>query len=819
LTGSRGRTRRWPRLALVLSVLAPLLCGPVGGPAQSADTLGQFFPETGLTVVGDFLRAWQAAGGVAILGLPITEERLELDEGDGEPRRVQWFERTRLERRLTRPDAPIELALLGRQVLEERAATLPAAPPAPDALRFPETGQTLGDAFLAFWLANGGLPVFGFPLTGELREPTGDGQARTVQYFERARFEDLGPGASPRVRLGHLGREALQRPVTLWWEAEESTSHSFTSALFLYGQLGQDQALYVQGHDPAAPTAVYEARARVRVPRPATYTLWGRLLALDGASPLHWRADVGPWQVVDATQPPLALTAVSPHHRFAWYRLGETALPAGWHTVDVRAVPRVGQPPIAGLDALVLTSGTAPPLERAAATLAQALPAPVALTSDLGAHRRPWPRLHRGLAQGGEHPDPAYLARVAPVLRALHPTFIRLDHVFDYYEVVRRERDGRRERLTYDFGRLDAALDAVLATGAEPFLSLGLTPAILAPSGRENDPPRDLAAWRDLVYHTVVHVNQTRKLGVRYWEVWNEPNLTPFWSGTIEQYLALYRATAEAVVAADPSARVGGPATSGHEYWVNRLIDHAFVTNTRLDFISWHTYHIRPTMMANQVALLRRALDRYPRFAATELIVSEWNLNSDYGAATHFVADTEVAAAYVAAMTQTLVDAGVDAALFFEAVDGRPPPGAGGAWGRWGALTYDGRPKPVFHALDALSRLHDWRLPAASADPRVGLLVTRQEDRLALVVWSLALEPRGPQAVRLTLQHPPPGLTALRRWSIDADHGRLGEAMPEVAPVTGQPTPDGWTASLTLAPNSVTLLTWEPPAAPEPLSP
>jgi N-acetyl-anhydromuramyl-L-alanine amidase AmpD len=73
---------------------------------------------------------------------------------------------------------------------------------APAAARtFPATGQTVRGPFLAFWLARGGLPIFGYPLTPERREGT-----LTVQWFERARFE-LHPGNV--VMLGRVGAELL----------------------------------------------------------------------------------------------------------------------------------------------------------------------------------------------------------------------------------------------------------------------------------------------------------------------------------------------------------------------------------------------------------------------------------------------------------------------------------------------------------------------------------------------------------------------------------------------------------------------------------
>jgi Tol biopolymer transport system component len=66
---------------------------------------------------------------------------------------------------------------------------------------FPETGQTVRDAFLDFFDANGGVELFGYPRTGEFTEG-----GRYVQYFQRARFEywpENPPGQ--QVQLGNLG--------------------------------------------------------------------------------------------------------------------------------------------------------------------------------------------------------------------------------------------------------------------------------------------------------------------------------------------------------------------------------------------------------------------------------------------------------------------------------------------------------------------------------------------------------------------------------------------------------------------------------------
>jgi lipoprotein-anchoring transpeptidase ErfK/SrfK len=75
----------------------------------------------------------------------------------------------------------------------------------PDRVYFPQTGQYLQYSFLSYWRHNGGIHVFGYPLTSEFAQ---DGM--TVQYFERAIFEwHPDNPAGHRVLLRRLGAEAL----------------------------------------------------------------------------------------------------------------------------------------------------------------------------------------------------------------------------------------------------------------------------------------------------------------------------------------------------------------------------------------------------------------------------------------------------------------------------------------------------------------------------------------------------------------------------------------------------------------------------------
>jgi hypothetical protein len=81
---------------------------------------------------------------------------------------------------------------------------LPAANAQTDVRYFSETNHYLRGAFRFFWERNGGVPVFGFPITEEyVRRSDG----RIVQYFERARFELAVRGSQAIVELGLIGRE------------------------------------------------------------------------------------------------------------------------------------------------------------------------------------------------------------------------------------------------------------------------------------------------------------------------------------------------------------------------------------------------------------------------------------------------------------------------------------------------------------------------------------------------------------------------------------------------------------------------------------
>lgn len=80
----------------------------------------------------------------------------------------------------------------------------------------PGIGSCISERFLEYWRENGGLPVFGYPLTPAFEQQTPEGTF-LVQYFERQRFELHPEQRRPYdVLLGRLGDEALRRQSRDW---------------------------------------------------------------------------------------------------------------------------------------------------------------------------------------------------------------------------------------------------------------------------------------------------------------------------------------------------------------------------------------------------------------------------------------------------------------------------------------------------------------------------------------------------------------------------------------------------------------------------
>ena len=153
--------------------------------------------------------------------------------------------------------------------------------------------------------------------------------------------------------------------------------------------------------------------------------------------------------------------------------------------------------------------------------------------------------------------------------------------------------------MLYSFFNADQICDFLLSIGMKPFVELSFMPSTLASGdktvfhyGANVTPPKDYDQWATLVSRLATHWVERygiEEVGSWFFEVWNEPNLPAFWTGTQAEYFDLYRCTALALKAVD--ARLGSAArpprtTNGSpSSWTS-----ASRTAFPLDFVSTHHY-------------------------------------------------------------------------------------------------------------------------------------------------------------------------------------------------------------------------------------
>ncbi len=359
-------------------------------------------------------------------------------------------------------------------------------------------------------------------------------------------------------------------------------------------------------------------------------------------------------------------------------------------------------------------------------------------------------------------PITGYFETALANMENFQPRYIRIDHIYDYYDVYQKQPNGE---IYYDWENLDRVVDAILATGAEPLMTLSYMPPELGLNGTYG-PPHDYAVWEELVFQTVYHFNVERGLHIQYWEVWNEPNLTQFWNGSLPDYLKLYEASVNGAKRADDSIKIGGPATASREFnwsmsrihehnWISELVDFVETNDLSLDFVSWHLYDSNPHAYTRSVDHHRDWVNEIK--PPPELFLTEWNWHGGTSSA-H---DDGSTVAYVGAIVNELLLTPLDRAYFFEPIDG-----AQEAEGFWGLMRRDGTPKPIFYAFELLSHLSGEYFAVETNHNHVNAIATQNGNRIAIVVWNF----EAGHAVKVDIQienlHIP---IAVQLYGVDAD--------------------------------------------------
>ncbi|MFH1377280.1 MAG: hypothetical protein ABIH86_00835 [Planctomycetota bacterium] len=131
-------------------------------------------------------------------------------------------------------------------------------------------------------------------------------------------------------------------------------------------------------------------------------------------------------------------------------------------------------------------------------------------------------------------------------------------------------------------------------------------------------PPKNLDDWRKLVRACA---RQTTQYGAVWYELWNEPNYSTFWSGSQEQLFDLYKILVEEVQKENPKAKFAsaGITSAGISRWVGPFLDFVEKEKLPLDAVAFHDfgrdYTLAERWILPHVRQIQDELAKRPYFA------------------------------------------------------------------------------------------------------------------------------------------------------------------------------------------------------------
>jgi len=225
----------------------------------------------------------------------------------------------------------------------------------------------------------------------------------------------------------------------------------------------------------------------------------------------------------------------------------------------------------------------------------------------------------------------------------------------DIANIFRNFDADENDPASYDFAFTDWLLNAIDAQNTKVFYRLGVS----IEGGQHIKayriyPPKDNMKWARICEKIIAHYNEGwangYRLGIEYWEIWNEPDNYPdikdncMWKGTFEQYLELYKVAAPYLKERFPYIKIGGYASCGFynlfennvakiansssrtEYFIEcfeKFMKFVQENKLPLDFFSWHSYSDSEKNVAYEKYVHEQLIEYgYPD---TESILNEWN--------------------------------------------------------------------------------------------------------------------------------------------------------------------------------------------------
>jgi xylan 1,4-beta-xylosidase len=285
-----------------------------------------------------------------------------------------------------------------------------------------------------------------------------------------------------------------------------------------------------------------------------------------------------------------------------------------------------------------------------------------------------------------------------------HPDVVDIPAIFPLFHA-----DAENPK-NYVFGPTDRYLAPIAERGAEIVYRLGVS--IEHKPAFHTQPPADFEKWAKICVNVIRHYNDGwadgKHYGIKYFEIWNEPDIgPPMWTGTPQQYFDLYRVAVTSLKAYNPALKIGGQISFVKGTYTRPFLAYCRDQKLPLDFLSWHRYSDSPTDLIKDAVEMRALLDEHG-FKEAESLCTEWRpmlegfnkvdwrKNQQPGAVRNAFTRNRnhESAAFSASALMQMQDAPLDQAHYYTADDSP-----------WSMFDEFGEPGKVFFAFKAFHQL------------------------------------------------------------------------------------------------------------------
>jgi hypothetical protein len=272
------------------------------------------------------------------------------------------------------------------------------------------------------------------------------------------------------------------------------------------------------------------------------------------------------------------------------------------------------------------------------------------------------------------------------IRRNLGLRWIRAD--FDWFRI-------QPEPARFEWEATDRVVQRSAESGLEVLATLSYTPPWASShpaSPATSDPPAETRFWTDFVGAAA----ERYRGRVRHFQLWNEPNITDFWNGTMRQYrTGILEAGAGVLRSLGPSLRVVAPGLANLRDWRDWFRE-AMNAKALIDVVDHHNYadNGREAILdLERDQVLQPSLRTLIREAGVDdrpFWLTETGRRTDAGNQSEYYEDV-----FVVLQER----AWVERVFFFHYTDG-----AGQGDGGFGIVNEDLTPKPAYLALRSVVR-------------------------------------------------------------------------------------------------------------------